>query len=60
MDRWLSKRQVCLILGISSATLDRYKAKGVIPYYKISDYKSGKVRFKEKDVLEFLEKQKFN
>lgn len=56
----LGRKQVCDILGISTATLYRLMKSGRIPYYKTSSYKSGKVLFKESDIQKFLENLKVN
>lgn len=55
MDKWLSKKETRDMLGISDMTLCRYMKAGRIPYYKTSEYKSARVRFKESDVLKLLE-----
>lgn len=60
MDKWLTRRETCRILGISMATLSRYMASGRITYYKTSPYRSAKVKFKQSDVLALLNSFKHN
>ena len=60
MDKWLSRKDTCKMLGISMPTLNRYMKDGKITYYKNAGYKSAKTKFKEKDVLEFIKKTRVN
>lgn len=60
MDKWLTRREACRILGISMVTLSRYMASGRITYYKTSPYRSARVKFKERDVLNLLNSFKHN
>lgn len=55
MDKWLSKKEACDMLGITEMTMNRYMNAGRITYYKTSEYKSARVHFKESDVLKLLE-----
>lgn len=36
-EEWWNNREVCVFLGISSRTLQRYKVKNIIPYIRVRD-----------------------
>lgn len=45
-EKWLTNRDVMRMLGVSRATLQRYRSKGLLPYSKIG----GKVYYTAKDL----------
>lgn len=49
----LDKKQAAGILGISVRTLDRYRRKGIIPFYQID---GGKVSFRYRDIIAVRDK----
>lgn len=53
VDRYLSKREMAAVLGISIRTLDTLMATRQIPYYKIGGWL---VRFRYSDAAAFLAK----
>lgn len=50
-DKMLSKSDVCEILNISQATLDRIVLDGMLPVYRVR----GQCRFRRCDVNEYLD-----
>lgn len=50
-DKMLSKNDVCEILNISQATLDRIVLDGMLPVYRVR----GQCRFRRCDVNEYLD-----
>ncbi|NDW17967.1 DNA-binding protein [Dysgonomonas sp. 216] len=50
-EHYLGNKEVCRILNISQRTLQDYRDKGVISFYKLE----GKILFKESDILKLLE-----
>lgn len=52
MDNMLTKREVCKRLEVSSRTLDRWRAMGLLKSFK----RGGIVRFKESEVMAFVNK----
>ena len=58
--KWLTSDDVVEYLGISNATLYRLMKSGKITYYRTSEYKSAKVRFKLSDVEKYLESLRVN
>ena len=53
-EKMLENADMCLLLGITKRTLQRYRQKGVLSYCE----KNGKMYYKSEEVQEFL--QKFN
>ncbi|WP_163273827.1 helix-turn-helix domain-containing protein [Dysgonomonas sp. 511] len=53
----LNKTQAAEVLNISARTLDRYRKKGIIPFYQID---KGKVSFRYKDLISVRDKVKGN
>lgn len=53
-EEWWNNRKVCVFLGISSRTLQRYRGNNVIPYIRVRNkyyYRSEDVKlFKNKDL----------
>jgi excisionase family DNA binding protein len=60
MDKWMTSDDVLEYIGVSPATLYRLMKNGKITYYKTSDYKSAKVKFKREDVEKYLESIRVN
>lgn len=60
IDSWMTTDDVTEYLGVSPATLYRMMKKGKITYYKDSDYKSGKVKFRKSDVDKYLDSIRVN
>lgn len=60
MEKWLTKKEVAKILGVSIPTLDRIMARGQITYYKSSPAVSGRCKFLAKDVDAYIKKLKIN
>ena len=50
MDKLLTKAQVCEILLISSATLDRIVADGELPVLRVR----GQIRYQESELLSYM------
>lgn len=59
-ESWLTKKQVCQVLGIKLLTLDRMMAKGKITYYKNGTERCARVKFLKSDVFKVLETMKKN
>jgi len=57
---WLTKKEVCNILGIQLITLDRMMAKKKITYYKNGTEKCARVKFLKSDVDKILKNMKVN
>lgn len=51
-EKWLDKQDVCLILKISTRTLQTYSDKGILPFCRISN----KIYYKASDIEKHLEK----
>ena len=49
---WLSNSEAMSLLGVSRATIQRYRREGRIPYSKIG---AGSLRYRRSDLLAFLE-----
>lgn len=60
MEKWLTKKEVAKMLGVSIPTLDRIMARGNITYYKSSPAVSGRCKFLEADVKKYIKKLKMN
>jgi len=60
MKEWLTRKEVCDMLGIGMTTLGRYMTEKRFPYYKNGTYRSAKTRFKTRDILEYIKKTKVN
>ncbi|GAB6122992.1 helix-turn-helix domain-containing protein [Dysgonomonas termitidis] len=52
-DELLDNQDVCLLLGITPRTLQRYKQFGLLPYEKIK----GKSYYKKSDVMNALKRK---
>ena len=52
-DKFLSNRDVCLMLHISSRTLQDWRDTGKIPFIQIK----GKILYRESEVLKWLEQK---
>jgi hypothetical protein len=55
-DTFLSNKDVCKMLGLGLRTLQDYRERGHIAYYKIE----GKILYKLSDVLKMLENNYFD
>jgi hypothetical protein len=55
-EQFFDNRQVCKILHISSRTLQDYRDKGLIAFYRIE----GKILYKMSDIQSLLEKNYFD
>lgn len=51
-DKPLDNQDLCLILHVSSRTLQRYRSEGLLPFFKIGQ----KIYYKTSDVREFVYK----
>lgn len=58
--KWFTRKDVCEILDISMPTLSRLMASGKITYYKNSESKTAKTKFKYEDIMKYLEATKYN
>ncbi|TCL71546.1 AlpA family transcriptional regulator [Hydrogenispora ethanolica] len=54
MDELITAAEVMKILKISRATLNRWVKAGKIPSLKLGEGRKGTVRFKLKDIEEFI------
>ena len=54
-DNLLDNQDLCLLFKVSTKTLQRYRAMGVLPYFAIN----GKIFYRASDVREFI-KERFN
>ena len=54
MERLLNKKEVLQILGVSMNTLDLMMKNKKLPYIKLGDGGSASVRFRKKDLEDFL------
>lgn len=54
----ITKKEVIQMLGISYDTLARMMRNKKIPFYKMGDERSSRVRFDKKDVIDYIEKSK--
>ena len=53
--RFLSLKQVCLMIGVARATIYRWVDAGVFPEpKKLSAYRSGRIAWLEDDVLNWM------
>jgi hypothetical protein len=50
-EKWLDNQDVCLILKISTRTLQTYRDKGILPFSQISN----KIYYKASDIEKHLE-----
>jgi len=50
-EQYLTNKDVCRILQVSSRTLQDHRDTGKIPFYKLE----GKILYKESDILKLLE-----
>ena len=50
-ERWLDNQDVCLILKVSTRTLQNYRDKGILPFSQISN----KIYYKASDIERHLE-----
>jgi hypothetical protein len=55
-ETFLTNREVCTILGLRLSTLQDYRERGHLAYYKIE----GKILYKLSDVLQMLENNYFD
>ena len=56
MDKFMTEKQVAAMIGLSVITLQSWRVKGEGPvFYKLGDRPKGKVLYKERDILEWLE-----
>ena len=55
---WLTKKEVCKMLSIHINTLNRWMKQGKIPYYKMGNEKTARVKFRQNDIKLLLEKYK--
>ena len=55
---WLTKKEVCKMLCIHINTLNRWMKQGKIPYYKMGNEKTARVKFRQNDIKLLLEKCK--
>ena len=60
MKEWFTKKEASEYLGISITTLNRFMKSGLITYYKNSESRSAKTRFRREDLLEYIRKTKVN
>jgi len=51
-EKWLDNQDVCMILKISTRTLQTYRDKGILPFSQISN----KIYYKASDIEKHLEK----
>ena len=51
-DKWMDNADMCALLGITKRTLQRYRQKGVLPYYMMR----GKPYYKKEEVQECLKR----
>ncbi|MDE3235592.1 MAG: helix-turn-helix domain-containing protein [Bacteroidota bacterium] len=52
--RWMDKQDLFQLLHISERTLQNWRSKGLLPFYRIS----GKIFYKESDLHELLHRHK--
>lgn len=57
---WLTKKEVCQMLGLKLITLDRMMANKKITYYKNGPEKTARVKFLKSDIDEMLKSMKKN
>jgi len=50
-EKWLDNQDVCIILKISTRTLQNYRDKGILPFSQISN----KIYYKASDIEKHLE-----
>ena len=50
-EKWLDNQDVCLILKVSTRTLQNYRDKGILPFSQISN----KIYYKASDIEKHLE-----
>jgi len=50
MDRYISRKELCKILGISYPTLERWRQKGLITGYSVGN----KIKFREDHAFELM------
>ena len=55
---WLTKKEVCKMLYIHINTLNRWMKQGKIPYYKMGNERTARVKFRQNDIKLLLEKYK--
>lgn len=60
MPKYLTKKEAAELLHISVNTLDRYRLKGVLPYIKMGVRSNSKVLFDEADLVDFMNRRKYN
>lgn len=58
MDKFLSVQEASKMLGVSTITLRRFTKSKIIPCYKIGSAKNSKIKYKEQDILDFIESKK--
>jgi excisionase family DNA binding protein len=51
-EKWMDNADMCALLGITKRTLQRYRQKGVLPYYMMR----GKPYYKKDEVQECLKR----
>ena len=51
-EKYLDNTDMCVLFGITKRTLQRYRQKGVVPYYMLR----GKPYYKRNEVLECLKR----
>lgn len=58
MKDFLTKKETAKLLGVNPATLTRWVVDGKLVCYKSSQSRSGRVRFKLSDIMNFINGQK--
>jgi len=56
----LTRKDVASLMQVTPLTVDRWRADHGLPYFKLGGSSNGAVRFKEEDVLEWVERRKMN
>ena len=54
-QKWLSTKQVADYLDIGYTTVRLWTSKGYFPSYRLGDGEKSTIRFKNTDILEFIE-----
>ena len=54
-QKWLSTKQVANYLQVGYTTIRLWTSKGYFPYYRLGDGEKSTIRFKNTDILEFIE-----
>ena len=55
-EKLLDNQDLCLMLNVSSRTLQRYRSDGVLPFFK----RGQKIHYKASAVREFVDRGKFD